>query len=96
VKPLRRKSSEFLVCVICGDHRNVELHHIGGRRHIAWLLAPLCRRHHRQCHLLIEASGVDLEHTEDPIERLIRAMKAISIFLCMLQDALHETHSSKR
>jgi hypothetical protein len=92
----RRRPNACLVCVICGDHRGVELHHIGGRHHIAWLLAPLCRRHHRQCHALMEVAGVDLEHTRDPVERLIRAMKAISIFLCMLQNALHEIHSSKR
>ena len=40
--------------------------------------------------MLVKIAGVDLEYTRDPVERLIRATKAISIFMCMVQDALHE------
>jgi hypothetical protein len=80
-------------CVICGNRSDVEHHHVGGRRHLVWLTAPLCRIHHNRLHRLLEISGVDLEYTSDPVERLIRATKAISIFMCMVQDALHEARS---
>lgn len=40
----------------------------------------------------MENAGVDLEHTPDPVERLIRASMAISIFLWMVQSALHENY----
>ena len=79
-----------LRCVICGTRSGVERHHVGGRRHLVWITAPLCRIHHSQLHRLLKTAGVDLEYTTDPVERLIRATKAISIFMCMVQGALHE------
>ena len=80
-------------CVICGNRSDTERHHVGGRRHLVWLTAPLCLIHHNQLHRLLRTAGVDLEYTRDPVERLIRATKAISIFMCMVQDALHELRS---
>jgi hypothetical protein len=77
-------------CVICATRSTVERHHVGGRKHLVWLTAPLCRIHHNRLHRLLKTAGVDLEYTGDPVERLIRATKAISIFMCMVQDALHE------
>jgi hypothetical protein len=71
----------------------VERHHVGGRKHLAWFTAPLCAVHHKQLHRLITTAGVDLEYTTDPVERLIRAAKAISIFMCMVLNALHEVRS---
>lgn len=78
------------VCAICGSGRKIEYHHFGGKNHLAGVTVPLCHPHHRQCHLLIEAAGIDLEHTPDNAERLIRASKAINILLCMIHDALHQ------
>lgn len=75
---------------MCGTRVNVELHHLGGRRHLIWLTAPLCRIHHNQLHRLLKTAGIDLEYTADSAERLIRAAKAISIFMCMVLEALHE------
>ena len=83
-------------CVICGTPLTVEHHHVGGRRHLAYLTAPLCRGHHDQLHQLLKTGGVDLEYTADPVERLIRATKAISIFMCMLLHALHEVRSPQK
>ena len=77
-------------CVICGNRSNTERHHIGGRRHLVWITAPLCRIHHDQLHQLLKIADVNLEYTADPVERLIRATKAINIFMCMVQDALHK------
>ena len=80
------------VCCLCGTRKNVEHHHVGGRNHLPWYTVPLCSADHRQCHLLLKTGGVDLEYTSDPIERLCRARKAISIFQCMFEDAMHENH----
>ena len=87
--------SKRVACVLCGSHRDIERNHIGGRNHVIWVTAPMCRPHHRQFHLLLERAGVDLEYTSDPVERLIRATKAISIFMCMVQDALHKARRRK-
>jgi len=75
-------------CIICGTRS--QKHHAGGRRHLVWLYGSLCRIHHDRLHLLLKIAGVNPEYTDDPVERLIRATKAISIFMCMVQDALHE------
>jgi hypothetical protein len=77
-------------CVICGKRKRVECHHVGGRKHLVWITAPLCRIHHERLHRLLKSAGVVLEYTADPVERLIRATKAINIFMCMVLDALHE------
>jgi hypothetical protein len=77
-------------CIICSTTKNVERHHIGGRNHLVWVTAPLCRSHHRQFHLLLENAGVNLAYTPDPVERLIRALKAISILEWMVQDTVHQ------
>lgn len=82
-------------CVICGTRRDVEHHHIGGRNHIAWLTAPLCRSHHRQCHRLLDAAGVDLTFCADPLERLFRASGAILVFLCMIRSATDDRYRAK-
>jgi hypothetical protein len=82
-------SSKNPACVLCGSTKDVERHHIGGRNHLIWVTAPLCRSHHRQFHLLFDAVSVNLNYTADRRERLIRASKAITIILCMLLDALH-------
>ena len=76
-------------CVICGTDKNVQHHHIGGRNHIVWLTAPLCRAHHDRCHLLLQINDVDLEYTTNPVRRLHYALMAITIFVFMIQGALH-------
>lgn len=55
-----------------------------------WLYGSLCPIHHDHVHRLLKTGGVNLEYTDDPVERLIRATKAISIFMCVVQDMLHE------
>jgi hypothetical protein len=77
-------------CVICGSRSKVEYHHVGGRRHLAWLTAPLCDVHHRRLHRLLDTAEVDLKYTGDPVKRLLRAIKAMSIFTCMIVEALQE------
>ena len=82
-----RTNSRRASCVLCGTTQNIERNHIGGRNHIIWVTAPFCRFHHRRFHQLLEIAGVELDCASDPVERLIRATKAINIFQCMLADA---------
>lgn len=84
-----RKPQSIPACILCGNINGIENHHIGGRNHLAWVTIPLCRKHHRQCHALLENAEVDLNHTADSHERLIRASKAITIFLCLVQIEMH-------
>jgi hypothetical protein len=77
-------------CAMCGSRNNIEHNHIGGRNHLIWVTGPLCQAHHRQFHTFLENLRVDLAYTADPIERLMRASKAITILLCMVQNAMHE------
>jgi hypothetical protein len=62
---------------------------------LAWLTAPLCDVHHKQLHRLLKTASVDLENTTDPAERLIRATKAMNIFMSMVLEALQETRSQE-
>jgi hypothetical protein len=82
-------------CVICGSTREVERHHIGGRRHLAWITVPLCRPHHNLFHLLLERVSVDLTFCADSLERLLRVSRAISVFQCMVQTAIDEIYRKK-
>lgn len=91
MKAIRRTAPP--ACVICGKRKRVERHHIGGRKHLVWITAPLCHIHHERLHCLLKSAGIVLEYTADPVERLIRATKAINIFMCMVVDALHEVRS---
>jgi len=84
------------LCILCGSCKDIERNHIGGRNHLFWVTGPLCRTHHRQFHTLLERAGVDLEYTTDPVERLIRASKAITILQCMVHDTMQEAYLTRR
>jgi hypothetical protein len=56
---------------------------------------PFCRTHHDQFHALVRAAGIDLEYTTDPRERLVRALKAITVCQWMLLEAQHEQNSEE-
>jgi hypothetical protein len=83
-------------CVFCDTDKNVQHHHIGGRNHIVWLTAALCRAHHDQCHRLLEINGVDLQYTSNTIKRLNYALMAITIFMFMIQGELQRTLSQDK
>ena len=89
-----RTKSDKLCCVICGSREGIELNHAGGRNHVAWFTMPFCRQHHVQFHELVKAAGINLEYTPDPLERRVRAMKALGICNWMLLEAMHEPEPS--
>jgi transposase-like protein len=73
-------------CVLCGSDRNVEVHHIAGRNHVAWIMIPLCRAHHVRLTIAIRQAGIDMRYTSDPAERLRRARQAIYACLWFLDE----------
>jgi hypothetical protein len=77
-----------LRCAKCGSAHSVELHHIGGRNHVAWITIPLCREHHVQLTMAIQRAGIDMRYTSDKVDRLRRARRAIYVCLWFLDEAI--------
>jgi hypothetical protein len=73
-------------CVFCGNTVDTELHHVGGRSHVAWFILPLCRAHHTRVTDALRQSGVNMSYTSDPRERFARARSALLIFFWMLEE----------
>ena len=81
------------VCVICGEAKNIEQNHAGGRKHIAWFRVPFCERHHDQFHRLLEGVKISLHYTPNKVKRLVMAALALTIALWMVLQALWEAVS---
>jgi len=82
---------EVKKCVLCGDTCNVQANHLGGRYHLAWFTMPFCDRCHPVFHEMVDRAGIDLRYTDDPIERVRRALAAIKIAEWMLLEQLKNT-----
>lgn len=86
---------EVKKCVLCGDTRNVQANHPGGRRHLAWFTMPFCGECHSLFHAMVTRAGIDLSYTQDPIERFRRALAAIKIAEWMLLEQLKNVTQQK-
>lgn len=86
VTPHSSNRRQAIRCSKCGSSHNVEMHHIGGRNHVVWLMIPLCNKHHVELTLAIQQAGIDMRYTSDKIERLRRARKTIYVCLWFLED----------
>jgi hypothetical protein len=85
---------EVKKCVLCGDTRNVQGNHLGGRRHLAWFTMPFCGECHVLFHAMVNRAGIDLSYTHNPIERFRRSLAAIKIAEWMLLEQLKRiTHT---
>ena len=78
--------SKGLRCAFCGSRENVELHHVGGRHHVAWLIIPLCQKHHMRVTAGLRQAGVDMRYTHDKRERIRRARRATLVFMWILDE----------
>lgn len=87
------KRKRLRKCAICGSAERVEANHVGGQRHVAWFTIPLCGQHHGRFHVLLRQINVDLQYTADPVERLIRVLKAILVFTWMVVEGFQHTRS---
>lgn len=75
-------------CSICGRKLQIEEHHVAGRRHDVELTVPLCTPCHDRVTDELRRAGVDMRSTRDSVERVRRALKATSVFLRLLAEAL--------
>lgn len=76
---------------LCGSSKDVEWHHLGGRNHVVWFLAPLCREHHVELTTMLHRAGVEMRYTPDSSERMRRARLATYVFLWFLDGILAVT-----
>jgi hypothetical protein len=88
---MRPRKPEVKRCVLCGNTRNVQGNHLGGRRHVAWFTMSFCGECHSLFHAMVDRAGIDLRFTDDPIERVRRALVAIAIAEWMLLEQLKNT-----
>ena len=58
---------------------------------LAWFTMPFCDGCHRLFHAMVERAGIDLCYTDDPVERVRRALAAIKIAEWMLLEQLKNT-----
>jgi hypothetical protein len=73
-------------CAICGSRENVQLHHLGGRKHALHFTIPLCAKHHDA--LTFALRVVEMRATSDREERLRRARLAGLVFLWFIDEAV--------
>ena len=83
-------------CVLCESPHNVQGNHLGGRNALAWFTMPFCERCHLLFHAMVDRAGIDLRYTDDSIERIRRALAAITVAEWMLLEKLKNTHSNQR
>ena len=50
-----------------------------------------CERHHLLFHAMVDRAGINLRYTDQPIERIRRALAAIKIAEWMLLEQLKDT-----
>ncbi len=83
-------------CVLCGSTRDVELHHVGGRHHIAWFTIPLCRIHHLRVTAALRVAGVNMSFTPDTRERFSRVRMATLVFLSLVEEELKDYEQNRQ
>lgn len=67
-------------CAFCGSTKNVEDHHLGGRKHARYFTIPLCVPHHQEVSIAIQRADAEMmRYTSDRTERLRRIVMACSV-----------------
>jgi hypothetical protein len=66
------------------------MNHLGGQHHLACFRMPFCIECHAQFHAMLRQSDINLEFTDDKVERIRRALAAIKIAEWMLLEQLRQ------
>jgi hypothetical protein len=74
-------------CAICGSTKDLQEHHLGGRKHAAYFTLSLCRSHHEAVTIAIARAKVNMQPTAVAAERSRRARQAAYVFLWFLEEA---------
>ena len=91
-RPIRRaarleralnQSLRRLPCPLC-----VELDHTSGRNHDSELTFAMCQMHHEHVTELRRQADISMRYESNPVKRAALALRAISVFLQVLADAL--------
>ena len=82
------KTPRFRNCAICGSTKDIEEHHLGGRKHAPYFTIPLCHSHHAAVTVAIARARVNMQGTMDMAERARRARQAAYVFLWFLDDGI--------
>ena len=93
---LRGKIACVRRCALCSSRKNVQGNHIGGRNHLGWITIPFCGNCHLRFHTLARQAGLQLEYTDDPIERLRRALAFIRICDWMILEQMKNEIQTSR
>jgi hypothetical protein len=64
------------------------MNHLGGQHHLACFRMPFCIECHARFHAMLRQSDINLEFTDDKVERIRRALAAIKIGEWMLLEQL--------
>jgi hypothetical protein len=71
----------------------MERHHVCGRQH-APFTADLCRRHHEEITAALRLAGVKMTPTSAKLERHVRALKALAVWLWLLASSFRRDRRS--
>ena len=67
-------------CAICGSTKDLQEHHLGGRKHAAYFTIPLCVPHHQEVSIAIQRADAEMmKFTSDRAERLRRIVMACTV-----------------
>ena len=66
-------------CVVCGSTKELEMNHPAGRKFVPSFSLPYCKRHHHLFHMAVNQAGIDLNCTDNPLARFVRAMKMLLV-----------------
>ncbi|SRR5258708_5575260 len=75
-------------CLLCGRSKRIEQHHVAGRNHDPAFTTPLCEACHALATENLRRADVSMRYERDSVARIGKALKALSIFLRMLAEAL--------
>ena len=83
-------------CAFCGSTKDVEDHHLGGRKHARFFTIPLCEPHHQEVSTAIQRAYSEMmRYTDDRTERLRRIVMACSVLMWQACKRLENSEDSK-
>ena len=87
--------STLRCCAFCGSTKNVEEHHLGGRKHARYFTIPLCEPHHREVSIAIQRAYSEMmRYTSDRTERLRRIVMACTVLMWQACNHLENPEAS--
>ena len=78
-------------CAVCGRTGPIEMNHVGGKNHLGWFRMPFCLKCHARFHSMQRQMEINLEFTQDIVERVRRAQAALMIAQYMVNEQLKKS-----